>query len=1741
MAVLLAQSPVATTVAMQKPLAPAPAAPRPPSSPPVVHVNRTVPHVAAPALAPAFSGDPADAEFFRARIFVEPLVPVGRATTPDENRALARALLAYAQQKDLENVTGILAVFQSFPASPWKASVMANVGTVFARTGRFTRALAAWEDAWRLAKDAPDPMGHAVADYALGERLDLLSKVGNVAAMSAAMAEIKDRDVRGSAGEKVDSARQTLWVLEHRHELATPSGVVAISAWLTARPGEPRRETAGAGDAGRDASRDVRREVPRELRDYRPSGHGMSLAEVRALAERFGLRTRMAYREPSAAPVVPALVHLQVGHFSLLAEAREGRYLLRDSILGDHWLSPQALNEEWSGYALVQSAAAPPGWRDVAAQEADATKGYCIVGKADQGDAGPCSPNCGTGGKCRPGQGGPPTGPNNPNGPAGPPPNNSPSGPPPPTRPTGLATYDFHPVTAALRLTDVPVGYTPPIGPAVMFGLTYNHRDPSLAQIPTFGNLGPKWEFDWFSSVIEYPGGGCGVYGCDFPSVTISLRGFGTEEYAGSPSLTEDFGYNWRSRARLVRVSRSPIRYERQLPDGSTEVFTLSNGALEGQRTIFMTSIIDPQGQAVQLTYDAQFRIVAITDAVGQVTTLSYAWPGDPLKLTKVTDPFGRFATFSYTAAGQLASITDVIGLTSSFTYTGGDFVAALTTPYGKTLFRKNPSQFSQWIEATDPLGGTERLEFWIQDASLPTSLPANQVATGFTAYNEHLDFFNSYYWDKRAMALYPGDRTKATLTHWLINRPVQYLAPYDFLSSSVVHSVKRPLESRIWFAYPNQDLVTPRGAGDGSQPSKTARVLDDGSSQIWQASYNAFGRVTSQTDPLGRQTTYLYAGNGVDLLEMRQATAGAGDLLASFGNYTAQHRPETVTNAAGQTTTYTHNVRGQVLTATNAKSETTTYTYEAGGGSLQSVTGPVAGAAIGYAYDGYGRLRSVTDPDGYTSVADYDVMDRPTRMTFPDGSDEQTTYDRLDATAWQDRLGRVTRTVYDPLRRVVSTRDPLGRVVTRQWCACGSLEALLDGKGQKTSWEHDLEGRVTREVRDDGSTVKSYTYEATTGRVKMVTDAKGQVTTKSYNLDDTLASRTYTNATIATAPVNYTYDTYYNRIVSIVDGTGTTLYSYKPVGVLGATLLASVDGPITSDNVVYEYDELSRVAQRLVNGVSHAFSYDALGRLSGEVNALGAFFYSYDGATGRVASITFPNGQTSSYSYLTNAGDRRLQTIHHKYPNGSTLSKFDYSYDAAGNLLTWRQQADSDQPTEWRYTYDAADQLLDADRWSTDGTPARLTHRSYMYDLAGNRIVDQVDTAVMLSTFDRTNRLTGQQPGGAVRVAGTVSEPATVTIQGQPASVGSTQDFSGSVPVATGTNTFTVAATDASGNTRTQAYQVAVSGPTHTYTYDANGNMTSNGAQTFEWDATDGLVAIADGVKRFEFALNGWHQQTGMVVRESGAVTAAHAFVWCGTRICEDRDASSGVVEQRFFNFGAQQSGANFYYATDHLVSVREVLAQNGTLVRRDDYDPYGVRSQLVGAAAAFAPGFASQTALDLGHLSGTQFRPYDPALGRWLSEDPIGLRDGTNRYAYVSNAPTGWIDPLGLITLPPTPKDLPPGWRYDPTHKDPNGERWRAPNDKDYVDFHRGRDGEKGWKGRDHWHWNGKNQHYAPGDEIPDPEPPPVPEMPGRPWWSYLDEFMEPLIIIVNPCYTNPRFPGCPDSCPVTIRSSE
>ena len=300
-------------------------------------------------------------------------------------------------------------------------------------------------------------------------------------------------------------------------------------------------------------------------------------------------------------------------------------------------------------------------------------------------------------------------------------------------------------------------------------------------------------------------------------------------------------------------------------------MFGQSDGGVTTRR-VFLTQVIDPAGNAVTLTYDSDLRITAITDAIGQQTTLEYGNTADTFKITTVTDPFGRSAAFGYNAAGQLISITDTLGLVSAFTYdpTTTDLVTTLTTPYGVTQFTNAENGTTRSMEILYPDGNRERVEFnQSTTLGIAGSDPPQTVPSGMATTNEYLYYRNTYYWDKQGCAYAYGDYTKARIYHWLHSTDLQ--SPVGILEST-----KAPLEGRVWYDYAGQ--TTSNGSivvGTTSKPTHTGRVLDDGSTQLYYREYNDFGNITTAVDPAGRTFSYTYAANGIDLLETRQTRAG--------------------------------------------------------------------------------------------------------------------------------------------------------------------------------------------------------------------------------------------------------------------------------------------------------------------------------------------------------------------------------------------------------------------------------------------------------------------------------------------------------------------------------------------------------------------------------------------------------------------------------------------------------------------------------------------------------------------------------------------------------------------------------------------------------------------------------------------------------------------------------------------------
>jgi RHS repeat-associated protein len=201
------------------------------------------------------------------------------------------------------------------------------------------------------------------------------------------------------------------------------------------------------------------------------------------------------------------------------------------------------------------------------------------------------------------------------------------------------------------------------------------------------------------------------------------------------------------------------------------------------------------------------------------------------------------------------------------------------------------------------------------------------------------------------------------------------------------------------------------------------------------------------------------------------------------------------------------------------------------------------------------------------------------------------------------------------------------------------------------------------------------------------------------------------------------------------------------------------------------------------------------------------------------------------------------------------------------------------------------------------------------------------------------------------------------------------------------------------------------------TLSYDANGGLTSDGGtRSFEWDGANRLVAVnyTGTTQRTEFSYDGLNRCVTLVEKTGNTINSTRKFVWCGTERCEFRNASGGVQLQ-LYPQGQYQSGSAYFYARDHLGSVREMTNASGTVVARYDYDPWGRLTTVIGTNKpdfTFTGLYAhAKSGLDM-----AVYRFYDPDLGRWLSRDRIGETGGLNLYRYVANDPVNLYDPDGL-----------------------------------------------------------------------------------------------------------------------------
>lgn len=1072
--------------------------------------------VRTPASQPTLAATPTDAAISGSGLFEEPLVPVG-GTTAEDNRALRGLLGSHQPGGGEDNLARLEAFLLSHAKSPWRAALLVNLALLYRQTGRLSRSISTWEEAWRATQAETEGPGALLSRRVVVELARLHAALGRQQELRSFLNEVGDRPL-GSLGLQLDSVRTTLEEMEAKPEEVFRCGPGALDIILASQ----HKEILGCTTPA--------------------TAQGTNLSQLRGAAKAKGLEMTVAKRAGAKDIPVPSLMHWKLDHFSPVMERSGERYLVKDSVLGGAaWVSQAVIDEEGSGYFLVPGEDLPKGWRRVSESE-----GRGMWGRGAPGAEFPSftqqspkwNPSC----------------------------NNPP-----------MAVASAHLMYVNLSVGDTPVRYAPAVGPEIRFEVNYNHRDTRGTATRTYSNLGPLWTFDWLGWIDERTspvevlirGGGeekytasGGVYPPNYES-GARIQDLGSYWERSLPDGSKElYEQQWGTRYYLTRI----------IDRHGNEVTLTYESILQGLR---LTKLVDSLGLETELDYQAAdpLLITKVTDPFDRAATFDYQQQNGEWRLVRITDVVGLQSAFGYDASGFMTALTTPYG-TSRFAKGGSgtngtaptDWLE-LTDPTGATTrieyFRGHApnvfptlapdSMVPEGFAYTDPLHLNQRM-----DTALTAVFDERAMAEirngGANTYDKAR--IMHWAWGLGSVPI-PSTAIKRAEKAPLEN-PVWYA--YAGQGGPSV-----PLGQHVLPVKIGRSLgVDPDGPGPLSPPSS-----------IEQLEYNAASNVIRRLDPVGRETVYVYGtgstpdptpatGTGRDLLEVRQRNASAGWDVLARNTYDSTGHVLTSIDAAGQTTAYTYDSRGRLKTvvtpARDSLSEaqrTSSYEYHpdtgvpAGmAGRLRKVTGPLTASGsptTTFDYDAYGRVWKGTDQDGFTLTTDYDAIDRPLKVTYPDGTYEETVYNRLDAQRRRDRLGRWSQTLHDARRRLVSSTDALGRTVTRSWCACGDLMELVDANKNVTRWVRDIQGRVVSEVRANGKEYRN-TYEATTGRLKSVQDPKGQVKHYEYFADGNLKSIQYKNTAgqplSHTPPVSFTYDPNYNRLASMTDGTGGTSYA---------------------------------------------------------------------------------------------------------------------------------------------------------------------------------------------------------------------------------------------------------------------------------------------------------------------------------------------------------------------------------------------------------------------------------------------------------------------------------------------------------------------------------------------------------------------------------------------------------------------
>ncbi|MEX1216065.1 hypothetical protein, partial [Saccharospirillum sp.] len=646
----------------------------------------------------------------------------------------------------------------------------------------------------------------------------------------------------------------------------------------------------------------------------------------------------------------------------------------------------------------------------------------------------------------------------------------------------------------------------------------------------------------------------------------------------------------------------------------------------------------------VEYQYYADGQVMSQTNPLGNVETFYYDARGD---LDQVQDATRNAITRDYQrdALGRVTAVTDGNGHTRSVQLNG----RGLTE---RTFVPNNPSQ--------------TRLS---QQYDWRGNVVQEQDITG----GERHYRFNAF-----------GERIQATDAEGGV---VDH--EYDALGRKT-KTVNAAGKVTLW-VYDQQDnrlVVTQTETDPSFTQVRSARVRTsekvydlmgrlvafiDAEQQQWQFEYNQQGLLTVTHNPDGSQLVNAY--NAAGQLMSETATAAPGD-----------NEPDRVTH-------YTRDAQGRVLTRQAPHYPSGVFDHYDYNGLGQPLTITLADlTTVTHQYDQAGRKTDTYYPANLTEHWDYDANDNPQAYTDRDGHRWEYLYNADNNRTWSfDPIavanglaypgGQGTETHYDGLGRAVGTTDPLGNQQSVLLDTEGRVAHQHDAYGVAIVTERDSAGRPIAITDRNGATTE-YQYNAF-GDLEVVRDALGNATFTTY---DRLGRATETTDALG----NRVAQAYNHRaqVTASTDPLGhTTEQRYNGFGNLTAVARPGPQGPITSQYDWRADNRLTRVtpSAEQAPGQSSHYQYDALGRLTGQTNALNQHWsYQYN-ALGQVDAVSQPEAGTDlEYRYN---GRGQLTERHYRDGADNRIGRFEY--DPAGRLRHIDNAALSET-----YHYDPAGRL---------------------------------------------------------------------------------------------------------------------------------------------------------------------------------------------------------------------------------------------------------------------------------------------------------------------------------------------------------------------------------------------------------------------------------------------------------------